>query len=516
MRRGLLLILATLAFLIVLPGATATAQPGDGLVLAQDTEPPADEGVCEGLVWGVEHLCGGVTGVIGSGTEAVVAGGAKAALSAVVEFVVDGSGWLLGELAGLIDRSTRPDVTSGWFQAAYRDMAAIALVGLLPFLLLAIIQGIVRQDPGQLLRSTFVHVPLAAIGTGAAVVIVDMLITITDGMSTWIGRSMGSDLSEFATGLGTAVTSLAGPTGGGAAGFAALIAAAVVAFATFVIWLELLLRQAAIYVAVLFLPLGFMAMVWPATAHWLRRLVQGLVAIILSKFVIVAVMALASSAMNADVGDNGFGVVVAGGALLSLAALAPYVLLRLIPVFEAGLSSQFEGTFRRPTAAVAPPGGGPSQITRMIRQRVGSGGAGGGSPQAAFAGAGTGGSSSVLNGVRASGASGGSTAASTGGGTASAGATAGGAAAAAGVGLVTAGAGAARSGTRRAAGTAEQVVAPATNGAPVSNGRPAAAPSSNGNGTGHSAAPAPAPPVADTRRIAPPSERPATNNGGES
>ncbi len=501
MRRASLTILSVLLLLVVVSSDIATAQDGDAAPGDQQTQSPAHDGGCDGLVWGLEHLCDGVTGTIGNGAEAVVAGGAKAALSAIVEFVVDGAGWFLGQLAGLVDRSTRPDVTAGWFQGAYRDMAAIALVGLLPFLLLAIIHGIVRQDPGQLLRSTFVFVPLAALGTGAAIVIVDMLVAITDEMSTWVGRSMGSDLSEFATGLGTAVGTLAGPSGGVAVGLAALIGAAVIAFATFVIWLELLLRQAAIYVAVLFLPLGFMAMVWPATAHWLRRLVQGLVAIILSKFVILAVMALAASALDANVAEDGYGVVVAGGALLSLAALAPYVLLRLIPVFEAGVTSQFEGTFRRPTAALAPPNVVRSQIAQMLRQRTGGNRSGGaaGSPALATVG----GDGGVLGGIRAVGTVSRTSESGLG---ATAGA-AGGAAAAAGVGLVTAGADAVRKGAGRATATADDAT-----GAPA---RPS--PSSSGHGSSTRPSSTVALPVADARRTSPPPpQRPVVIDGGDS
>ncbi|MBY5161475.1 hypothetical protein [Salsipaludibacter albus] len=398
----------------------------------------------------MENLaCEAITGAIDAGAGAVVAGGAKAALAGIVEFVIDGTGWLLGQLTGLIDGSTRPDVTSGWFRGAYGDMAAIALLGLLPFLLLAIIQGIVRQDLGQLVRSAFVFVPLAALGTGAAVVVVDMLVTITDGMSNWIGRNMGSDLNDFATGLGTAVAALALPTGGAAAGFAALLGAIVVGFATFVIWLELVLRQGAIYVAVLFLPLGFMAMVWPATAHWLRRLVQGLVAIILSKFVIVAVMALAATALDTDVATDGYGVVVGGGALLSLAALAPYVLLRLIPVFDAGMTSQLEGTLRRPTAAVAPPGGGRSQIAHMLHQRLANTGGGAG-PTVAAAGAAGGGPSGLMGAVGLNG------------GKPGAAAVAGGAAAAGTLGVATAGAKAAQAGLGTASQTGEATVSKGT------------------------------------------------------
>jgi len=296
-------------------------------------------------------------------------------LGAMVSFVVDGAGWLLGQLVAFIDSSTSPDLNSGWFRAAYSDMALIGMLELLPFLLLALLQALIRQDVGMMLRAAFGYVPLAAIGTAGAIVVIDLLVQLTDQLSGWIARGLGDDLSSFATGVGTALATISAPSGGAVAGLAALIGAAVVAFAAFVIWLELLLRQAAIYVAVLFLPLGFMAMVWPATAHWVRRLAQGLVAIILSKFVIVAVMALAANAIDADVADDGFGVVMSGGALLGLAALAPYVLLRLIPVFDAGMSSQLEGTFRRPTAAVGTPVRG-SRVTSLIRQRTSAGTAG--------------------------------------------------------------------------------------------------------------------------------------------
>ena len=59
----------------------------------------------------------------------------------------------------------------------------------------------------------------------------------------------------------------------------------------------MLIRDAAIYVAVLFLPLVFAGLVWPAAAPWSKRLVETIVAIILSKFVIVAVLSLAASAL---------------------------------------------------------------------------------------------------------------------------------------------------------------------------------------------------------------------------
>jgi hypothetical protein len=90
---------------------------------------------------------------------------------------------------------------------------------------------------------------------------------------------------------------------------------------------------------VLFLPISIAGVVWPATAHWFKRLVHILVAVVLSKFVIAAILSLAASGLAATGDEGGFGAVLSGGALLTLAAISPLALLRLVPVVEAGVVS---------------------------------------------------------------------------------------------------------------------------------------------------------------------------------
>ena len=58
------------------------------------------------------------------------------------------------------------------------------------------------------------------------------------------------------------------------------------------------MREAAVYVIVLMLPLAFAALVWPARRVWAVRAVELLVALILSKFAIVAVLALGGAALG--------------------------------------------------------------------------------------------------------------------------------------------------------------------------------------------------------------------------
>ncbi len=82
------------------------------------------------------------------------------------------------------------------------------------------------------------------------------------------------------------------------------------------------MREAAVYVAVAFLPLALVAMVWERTAHWSRRLAEWLVAIILAKFTIAAAFALAASAIvDAPSSGGGLSALLAGCSVLLVAAL---------------------------------------------------------------------------------------------------------------------------------------------------------------------------------------------------
>ena len=77
-------------------------------------------------------------------------------------------------------------------------------------------------------------------------------------------------------------------------------------------------------------------MVWERTAHWARRLAELLAAIILAKFTIAVAFAVAASAIRGSRGDaGGLTGVLAGCAVLLVAALTPWALLKLIPFMEA-------------------------------------------------------------------------------------------------------------------------------------------------------------------------------------
>src|SRR4051812_33271987 len=216
-------------------------------------------------------------------------------------------------------------------------MGALAAVFALPLLLMSIIQGVLKRDGAVVVRAAFLQLPLAFLLTAIAVTVVQLLLQITDQMSTAVASSVGSDAEQFFKDSGKALGDVLGSSGGAnpVPLFAVFLGALVAAAGAFCVWLELLVRSGAIYVALLFLPFTFVAMIWPATARWCRRLIEILVAVILSKFVIVAIMALAAAGLGQSRGGEAFQGVLAEAALMVLAAFSPFVLLRLIPFAES-------------------------------------------------------------------------------------------------------------------------------------------------------------------------------------
>jgi hypothetical protein len=351
-------------------------------LLAQPSPPPAKaDPVCDvatgpvGAVTGAIGLgnpagdaCNTVTGGIGAVGGAItspVTGALKGIGNSVFEqltsWTAEGAAWLMGQVVEAIDSSTTPRLDTEGFLRAYGRMAAIAAVLAAAMLLLAILEGIAQGNSGLLVRVVLVNVPLAFLGTSLAFAVVQLLLACTDGLCAAIANASHHDSTRFfeaAIGdlghVGGEVGKQAGEAagekgtgglGGEAAGtvavplFVGFLAAIVGAFAAFFVWLELLMRDAAVYAVALFMPLALAASIWPRWTGAMRRTGELMVAVIGSKFVIVAIVSLAASLIAED--DGSVEHVLAASALMCLACFAPFVLLRLIPFSEGALAAAY-------------------------------------------------------------------------------------------------------------------------------------------------------------------------------
>ena len=281
--------------------------------------------------------------------------GFETVLSGISQWVASGAEWLLAQIGDVLSSTTTVDVGATWFKTHYGQMTALAGVVILPMLLASTVQAVVRQNPGQLVRTFLLQLPLALLLAVVAIQGVILSLSATDAMSDAVAGGSNADVSSLLTGMTSSlVAAAADPT---IASFVLLLISLLVAVAAFVLWLELLIRAAAVYVAVLFLPLALATLVWPAVSHWCRRLVETLAALILSKFVIVATLSLAAGAVSSGTAGSGthgsgFSSVLAGGALLLMATFVPFAILRMIPAVEAGAVAHLDGLRERGTGAV--------------------------------------------------------------------------------------------------------------------------------------------------------------------
>jgi hypothetical protein len=398
--RWLLVLVAALALvLLVAPAALAQTAPSP-------TTPPKKPSDCQQLTNPVlQNICkagtnplGAAGGAVGQAAGNVAASAGDSALRSFTNAVASAGKWFLDKVARLINGTTSPTVDSGWFVSQYRIMLALAVILALPFLLVSVAQSVVRADGMQAIRSAFVYLPIAAIFSAVAPAIAQILIGASDWMSSAVGHDAAQNADKFMHDAGGWLAALgAGTVNPVAPVFGVLLVAIIVVVGAISIWLELLLRDAAIYIAVLFLPLAFAAMIWPTGWRWCKRLIEFLIAIIFAKVFIVAIINLAAAGLaRGGLGDK-FEGVLAGGALLLMAAFTPIALLKLIPLAEAAVvTAGHQRAALRQATAGATAFTGSSMVTQMIQSRFranagGGGGAGGaswGSPATAAASAG--------------------------------------------------------------------------------------------------------------------------------
>ena len=295
LRRGL----PALAFAALLAGLVLLAQPSppkaEANVVCDVGSAPADavsgiaDAVTGGIVGGgnpVGDACnavsGGVTGIVTDPINDAIEGVGNSIFEQITTWVSGGAGWLIGKVVEGINETTTPELTTKGFLQQYGRMAQIAALMGLAMLLLAVLEGLAQGNAGLLARVVLVNLPLAFIATSVAYAVVQMLLVVTDGLCHAVASASHDNSQEFfkgaITGLsqaggdagrevggGAGGTNVAGAAAGQAAGstavplFVTFLAAIIGAFAAFMVWLELLMRDAAVYVVALFMPLALAA-----------------------------------------------------------------------------------------------------------------------------------------------------------------------------------------------------------------------------------------------------------------
>lgn len=303
------------------------------------------------------------------------------AVDLLAQKVADGGAWMLRRTARAINRTTTPVLTQRWFVERYREMQRVGLLVAVFAFLAAVIAAITAQDGAAMAKMVFIRLPVAFLVTGGIVVVAQLGVEISDNVAADFGAQFATDMSRVLrqgakglTGLTAAATAAGGPAGAAIPAIVTIFVGIFAIVTAFVLWLELLIRDAGIYTVVYMLPLVFGAMIWERLQQWASRALMMLLALIWMKPLIVAIMSLASGGLAEGIPEQGLELVLVVVVLMFLACLTPGLLLMLIPLFD---SMQAHGAAKRAAsgpASAATGVGGQLAMSHLMREHFGGGG----------------------------------------------------------------------------------------------------------------------------------------------
>ncbi len=248
--------------------------------------------------------------------------------------------WMIGALGTEVRTSTVFDPTARFFILEYGYVLQVAKALALPALLAGLIFAVVSGSLTEMLKVVFLKVPLVAIiGSGGVA-----LVALFNGLVEYICTPLESSATTFsrlqlyATGVGSTKSI---PI------FIVALLFLLGVFAELALWLELILRNGALYLVTATLPLASIGVLFPWGRTWLRRTVEVVVALEMVKFVALLGIWLSLGAVEqSTMGGRSQEVVstfLSGVAMLIVSVLSPYLVVRLIPLADLHLAASIEG-----------------------------------------------------------------------------------------------------------------------------------------------------------------------------
>jgi hypothetical protein len=292
------------------------------VILAIDLNPVDD------VIDGVGNLIGGTAAAAG-----------EAVLDVVVAFVfgliADAVTAIADTIVEAMDSTTAVDLQGGFFPALTpirQTVLGMSLALVLALFFLAIIRSLAAGEPGAIIRAALVDVPSAILMTLLSVTVAWILVRIVDEASLAVTGDVGTAMGEFTASL-VAVDALTG------AGLLGMIFGLLFVLGAILVWLQLLVRAALIYILIVLAPLGFATRAHPNTRQIARRTVEMGIALILSKFGVAVAFGVGAAAIESSDGAGPGEAVdltgmMTGVAVMLMAAFMPWVIWKVIPIIE--------------------------------------------------------------------------------------------------------------------------------------------------------------------------------------
>jgi hypothetical protein len=310
---------------LVLFAARAAAAP-------TPTPSPSNDN-CSLLSGRAREICEGDTGSGGGGgggTNRINPTSTLDPLSSLAKGCADAASWTVDKLSDAVQETANVDFTNPKFLQQYAVVFAASTILTLVLWILAVAKRAVRGVPlGTALSEAVGFLWLTVLASAFTPLILYTVVSATDGITQVLAKATGDQTDAF---FGTFSEALKKGEDIGGGPIMLIVVSLVSILAAGVLWLELVIRAALLYVGALLGTVVYAGLVDKNLWSHVRRWAGIMIAVILVKPVIVIVLGLAG-ALSADDGPNAFSAVVSGLAIILLAIFASAMIYRFVPGF---------------------------------------------------------------------------------------------------------------------------------------------------------------------------------------
>lgn len=251
-------------------------------------------------------------------------------LAALAKGCADAASWTIAKLSDAVSRTANVDFTNETFLQQYAVVFAASTVLTLILWLLAVAKRAVRGVPlATALGEAIGFLWLTVLASAFTPLILYTVVSATDGITDVLANATG-DQTETFFGTFSAALEKGEDIGGGP--IMLIVVSLVSVLAAGVLWLELVIRAALLYVGALLGTVVYAGLVDKNLWGHVRRWAGIMIAVILVKPVIVIVLGLAG-ALSTDEGPGAFSAVVSGLSIILLAIFASAMIYRFVPGF---------------------------------------------------------------------------------------------------------------------------------------------------------------------------------------
>jgi hypothetical protein len=301
-------------------------------------------------------------------------------LTSLAHGCADAAVYLIGELSKAVESTATVDFTNSTFRAQYAVVFAASTILTLVVWLFAVAKRAIRGVPFTTAISEAIgFLWLTVLASAFTPLILYVVVSATDGVTEVISATTGGQTDVF---FGSFAEALKKGDDIGGGPIMLIVVSLVSILAAGILWLELVIRAALLYVGALLGVVVYSGLVDKNMWGHVRRWAGIMIAVIMVKPVIVIVLGLAG-ALSADDGPNAFSAVVSGLSIILLAIFASAMIYRFVPGFgdeiQGARTNRKQATDGSQAAAmISSPAALVSQGIKTHSGRGGGGGEGGG------------------------------------------------------------------------------------------------------------------------------------------